>query len=359
MGPAASSDPFGQDSPTTRPSVGSQGDQVAARPLRRSRLSDDDYPDGNPFVETTASSVNQDDRVTQAFDDPATVPFDFDELPDEPTQDFDEVSYEPTLTDLHRDAVLSGNNAQAARPAGPRKKKRPWGRAILAGVLALLLVLGIAAVIGENYARRTANAQISQALSEAFGATANATVADRIILWSLARGRVAQIDINAPEATFKNGDSTFTLQSVKGTARDITNFDDPANARLGSLNGTVLMTWSELSALSGIDVRPSVDGRVQVDRTISVLGADIGVQITALPRVDRTTGRIILEDPKARAASVPIPTLLLQSALDRVNEKLVLPAIPSITYESLTVTASGLELAISGKDVLLSELTPP
>lgn len=314
---------------------------------------DPNYPDGNPFVDHDDQAPyghtpdDQDERVTQAFN--------FDELPDEPTHDVADVAYEPTLTDLDRDAVLAGN-IQAARPAGPRKKKRPWGLAILAGVLVLLLVLGIAAVIGENYARRTANAQISQAVSDAFGTTATATVADPLVLWSLARGRVGQLDVNAPESTFKSGDSTVTLHSVKGTAYDITNFSDPNNARIGTLDATVLMTWAELSRLSGIDMRPAPDGRVQVDRTISILGADIGVQITALPRVDRSTGRVILEEPKARAARVPVPNVLLQAALRRVNEKLVLLAISSITYESLTVTPTGLSLKISGTDVLISEL---
>ena len=301
---------------------------------------DSSQPEVNPFLD-------EDDRVTQSFD--------VDELPDEPTEDVFAVSYEPTLTDLDRDAVLAGAPFGAS-PAGPRPKKRPWGLAILTGVLVLLLVLGIGVVVAENYARRSANAQISHAVSEAFGTTATATVADRVVLWSLARGRVGQIDIDASEATFKSNDATFTLQSVKGTARDVTNISEPANARLGSLDGTVLMTWAELSRLSGIDVRPAPDGRVQVDRTVSVLGADIGVRITALPRVDRSTGRIILEDPVARAARVPIPGLLLQSALDRVNEKLVLPALASITYESLTVTPAGLTLGITGQDVKISEL---
>lgn len=280
--------------------------------------------------------MSADDEVTQSFD-------------------VDEMPAEPTLTDLDRDAVLAGAG-RAATPAGPRRKRRPWGLVILTGVLALLLVLGIAGVLAENYARRSADARISQALSEAFSATATATVADPVVLWSLARGRVGQVEISAPQATFSSGDSTLTLQSVSGTARDITGFSEPRNARLGSLEATVLVTWAELSRLSGIDVRPSSDGRVQIDRTVSVLGADIGVQITALPRVERSSGRIILEDPRARAARVPIPTMLLQSALDRVNEKLVLPTLPSITYESLTVTPTGLSLAISGRDVAVSEL---
>ncbi|MGD8214957.1 LmeA family phospholipid-binding protein [Aestuariimicrobium sp. Y1814] len=343
-----SPEPWQDDRPTTRP------EQRAERIANSGTEPTLEVPasgaawEPNPFTEPGPTLKLREGEAP-------TRPFDFDDLPDEPTlveQEAEEPAYEPTLTDLHRDDVLAGRTA--ARP-GPRRKPRPWGWIILSGLLVLLLVLGLAAVIGENYARRTANNQISQALSDALKTTATATVEDRIVLWSLARGGLRHVEVDAPESTITTEDFEFTLQSVKGTAYDITNTSDPANAQIGNLDATVVMAWSELSRLSGVDVRPATDGRVQVDRTISVLGADIGVQITALPRIDPSSGRIILEDPQARAARVPIPTVLLQAALDRVNERLVLPALPSITYQEMTVTQAGLSLTLKGTDVKVSD----
>lgn len=228
---------------------------------------------------------------------------------------------------------------------------------LLAGLLVLLLVLGAGAVLAEGRARDAVDQRIATAISSAFDTQAHAKLNDRVVLWSLARGRLGSVDFDAPEATIRTGDNTIRLVGLRGTLTDITHPADPDNTRIGRLRASAVMEWDELSALSGADIRPTGDGRVQLDRTISVLGADIGVQITARPTLDPATGRIVLEDPAARAARIPIPGALLARALDQVNEKLELPDLPALQYESLETSSNGMRLQVGGSDVLLRELS--
>ncbi|MGA4508674.1 hypothetical protein ACQB6R_08710 [Propionibacteriaceae bacterium G1746] len=307
--------------------------------------------EGNPFVEPDATEqIPIDDITTQEFDDPATGtrPYLDVTMPDPGFDEPDEG--EATLVDLNRDAVLS---SRAAKPARTRHR---WGLVVFIGLLVLLLIGAVVAVSAEVIARREVNGRVAGALSQAFNTTATATLHDDVALWSLARGRLGKITIAAPDSRITRDKQTITFKSIDGTATNITDPTNPDKTVIGGLDATVVMSWDELRTLSGVDIRPAEGGSVQVDRTISIFGADIGVQVTAVPVIDAGTRRIVLQDPKARAAQVSIPAALINDTIAKATQQLVLPELPHITYQQLKVTDAGISLQVTGTNVPLKDL---
>lgn len=261
--------------------------------------------------------------------------------------------HEPTLVDLDRDSVLS-NTGPAATPA--RTRRIHWGRWVLVGLIVLALVTAIGAVIAETYTRRVATQRIQEALSSGFNTAATATIVDPVVLAALFSGTINQIDFTAPDASIKTSTEPVRFRSITGSARDISDPTDPDKATIRDLSGQAVMGWAELSRLAGTELRYEPTGKVRVDRTVEILGADVKVQIIATPRVDPVTRRVILENPEAKASAIPVPASLLSAALENFADRLVLPELPGLDYRTLVSTPEGAKVSVAGSNVKLSEL---
>lgn len=259
---------------------------------------------------------------------------------------------EDTLVDLDRDQVLAARHRGAARPARRRVRWLRWTLAILL-VLAMLAAIG--AVLGEGYARRRATTLIQDSLSQAFHTDARASVEDRSVLWSLGRGRLDRVTFVADDASVDTENGPVTFLQIKGSGAGITHPTDPERTVIRQIEGDARISWAELSRLAGVEITPAGAGRVEVQQTVAVFGANVNVRITARPELDPATRKVTLQDAQAKAARLPVPAVLLRSALRRVDDRLYLPELPGLGYTSMVVGNEGASVHVSGRDVPLSE----
>ena len=343
-------------------------------PVTVEELSEDDVvlQDQEPTAELAVDEVPGDD---QPGDDRPV-----DEVVQEPAADADEdvvQENEPTLVDLSRDDVLAaepfadGTPATAtmdaedriitaARPARPRKRRRwhRWLFALLAVVVVMaVLVSTVGVALAESYVRSMTNERVSASLSRTFDTQATAVVQDPSVLRSIFRKKeIEELTFEAPDASMKSGSKTLKFLRITGSARNITDPRDAEKTVIGALDADAEMDYAQLSKLAGIHITHDTGDRVKFDKEVSIFLAKLTITVTARPVLDPATGKITLEDPKARASRVPVPAGIIKKALKAHEDKLVLPPLNGLIYESLVADEKGATIRVSGRDILLKDL---
>lgn len=376
----ASSEDRTTDVSTRRPVVSSRTPRrprkladTAARPAPRSTASG-----ASAVTPVTVQERSEDDVVLQ--DQEPTAALAVDDVVQGAAADAEEdvvEENEPTLVDLSRDEVLAAEpfadgtpatvtmDAEdriitAARPARPRKRRRwhRWLFALLAVVVVIaVLVSTVGVAIAESYVRSMTNDRVSTSLSRTFDTQATAAVQDPSVLRSIFRkNEIGELTFQAPDASLKSGSKTLKFLRITGRARNITDPRDAEKTVIGALDADAEMDYPELSTLAGMTITHDTGDRVKFDKEVTVFLARLTITVTARPVLDPATRKITLEDPKARASRVPVPAGIIKKALKAHEDKLVLPALDGLVYESLVASEKGATIKVSGRDVLLKDL---
>lgn len=226
-------------------------------------------------------------------------------------------------------------------------------RRLIAVLVALAVVLGVAGVAAETVVRAQTQDILTKQLSTALGAPVTATLHDRIVLWSLARDRFGVVTGTAEGAVVGSGDETVTLDLLDFTAKDVVHPRDANAMRIGDLNAAATIGWVEAGRVVGVQLTHYGQGRVELRHEISIWGADVTISLNAVPGVDPGTRRFTLRDPKAQLAGVDVPQSLLVPLLDRLTASATLPDVMGMTYLSLSATPDGIVVNLHGTDVAL------
>lgn len=236
------------------------------------------------------------------------------------------------------------------------RRSKMWRRI---GIPLLIILLVVAALLGDAVARQHVEASIADEVAANVSTDAD-TVGVTIGGWPfaavLATDRLSSIDLSIPTATLSKEGRTVTFRDAVVHATGLRNVRNLQDTVVDEASASAHVDWKELSRLSGVTVSSGGDSRVQVERSISVFGATVTMQVSAAPGIDPATRTLTLGDPKANVDGIPVPSSLLTPALASVSDKLVLPDLGSLKYRSLTVDRRGVQISLAGTQVEVKDL---
>lgn len=287
-----------------------------------------------------------------------------DRTPADPQTPSDPQSWEPPATSSM--APTSTTAVALPSPVPPPGSRRPDGRrrrrwvgALVAGLLVITLVVG--AFLGDGVARTRTEDSVAGQVATALGVESSqvdVSIGGWPFLAVLATDRLASIDVTSPTARFTKDSRTVTFSDISFHATGVNNARESTRTTFDSVTARGRISYTELSSLAGATITSAGSGRVTLKRTARVLGINVSIDVTAEPGIDPSTRQITLANPTATVEGVSIPSSLLAPTLAAVVSRAVLPDLGSLTYESLTASANGLVVNLSGKDVRLSDLQP-
>lgn len=262
---------------------------------------------------------------------------------------------------------------------------RRRGRGKLIGLIGLgvVLVVIIALVGSELYFRKQATDCLEQQFSSITGVDTDVSISKQPVLWQ-------QLNHDYPfvQVDTKDGGSDATRLHARGD--NITQSGD--DVKLGSLHGTGYVPFSRVVQLSkdaaggaqggmtgggttdgqgggmtgglgGLMGGASIesvtgnpnDGTVDVKSSVQVAIFPIPVDTTIRPVVDG--GKVRFEVVKASALVFGIPPNFAQQVVDGFTKSMFGPFFDQASVDQLKVTGQGVDFALSGHDVDLSQGT--
>lgn len=235
----------------------------------------------------------------------------------------------------------------------PRARRRGL-RAVVVLLVLVLLTTGLAAVAAEVGVRRQTERVVNDQVSAALGGEVTTVVGDRIILASLARDRLDLVTGWSEDAVVSDGEQSVALEHVDFTARGVRGVRGSEPPVVDDLRATATLSWAEVARITGTELTPAADGRVEVRHQIEVWGATVPITVSARPGVDPRTRRLTLSDPTATLSGVAVPRTLLTPLLTQVTQRATLPDVLGMGYRDLRSTRSGVVVDLVGTDVELA-----
>lgn len=228
----------------------------------------------------------------------------------------------------------------------------------------IIALVAVAAVITDQTFRARSEKAIAANIAESVGAdesSVGVTIRNRPFLGVLLTDELQGLDATIPTATVARDETTVTFHDVNIHANGIRHAREESQTVAETMSATGRVDWPELSRLAGGKITYNDDaganGKVTIVRDMSVLGARVGVSISAVPGVETTSRRVTLTSPSASLDGIPIPDILLKSVLEGITDRFTLPDLGNLNYESLKATPKGLEFSLVGTEVKLSDLT--
>ncbi|HET9128057.1 MAG TPA: DUF2993 domain-containing protein [Propionibacteriaceae bacterium] len=230
-------------------------------------------------------------------------------------------------------------------------------RGLVALLVSLVLLVVVAAVLDE-VARRVVEKQAATQIQHLVGTSE--PIAVNIGGWpfvaDVVTGRVPTATVTSPRVTFDHLGEKITVSDIRVDAHDVRNLHRPQDAVAGTLDVYATASWAVVSQHGRARITSAGGDRASFTGTVDLLGAQVAVSISAVPRIDPTTHRLVLSEPKATVAGVDLPTAALASAAESLAARISLPAPQGFTYQSVEATGGGLRVHLSGRDVPLSGL---
>ncbi len=234
---------------------------------------------------------------------------------------------------------------------------RRRSRGALATLVAIAVLLAVAVGL-DALARTVVERQAAQALQQDLGTSQPLSVSIGGWPFSLAliTGTARTVTVMAPQLTLSRNGQKVTVSDAEAVATSVHDVRRPADAVAGTLRVTATVSWAEVSRLAGVTISSAGGDRARFTDTISLLGADVAVTISAVPAIDPATHSLVLRDPRASVAGVQIPASALASVTGSLASKIDLPAPVGLAYDSVQASTAGMRVALSGADVRLTAL---
>ena len=162
----------------------------------------------------------------------------------------------------------------------------------------IIALVAVAAVITDQTFRARSEKAIAANIAESVGAdesSVGVTIRNRPFLGVLLTDELQGLDATIPTATVARDETTVTFHDVNIHANGIRHAREESRTVAETMSATGRVNWPELSRLAGGKITYNDDaganGKVTIVRDMSVLGARVGVSISAVPGVETTSRR--------------------------------------------------------------------
>ncbi|MDH2445107.1 DUF2993 domain-containing protein [Amnibacterium sp. CER49] len=240
----------------------------------------------------------------------------------------------------------------------PRRRRHPV-RNTLITLVVLVVLLGVAAVVGDNAFRAVAEQQISASVVRNLPPGVSGTVTSSIggpsafVQWM--HGRFDDVTLTSKDLRINGG-----AASAKVLVHDL-----PVNGtgRLGATSGTLTIGQASLRRLEPLaQAQASAprlgDGTVSTSVQRQFLGIDITVDVTLVPSVRGSYVRLNPTKAQLRSGPISVPGTALIKALlpDGISVCAAKYLPPKVRLTDLKVKPSSATLAFTADGLVLSDL---
>jgi DUF2993 family protein len=245
------------------------------------------------------------------------------------------MSYDPTRP-------LPNSGWQSPPAAAPRRRRRRWPFVLLT----IFIVLVVLACVGDRVACAYAeNDMANQVQSNGFPVKPHVTIEGIPFLTQVAAKDFNEVVINASNVT----EGPLTIASINATLHGMHLIDGFNGARIDTINGSALITFSALAKAGDIPDGITLgagSGPNTIKASISILG--FSTSVTAqLTRVGASKFNV------AVTSAGDIPTSVLGNL---ANFTVNVPQLPAgVTIQSVSVTQAGVVISIVGKNTTLTQ----
>ena len=233
------------------------------------------------------------------------------------------------------------------------RRRAPVVGVVLAVVVAALLV---AFFVGDRYAERRVEREAATRLQAELG-TPDPPAVDvqgwPFLVRAGARS-FPQVHVVADDLGLAGG-TTLPVQHADLVLTDVTTDDWYRTLRAGHAEGTARLDYRTLSDVAGSPLTAAGGGRVQLERSTSLLGTGVTATVTGTPQLDVGAQTLTLADPQIRVGSVEIPAVTADALLSTLVRPVPLRDLPlGLSVTSVTAGDDAVDVGLVGDDVELT-----
>ncbi|GAA1822555.1 DUF2993 domain-containing protein [Microlunatus capsulatus] len=235
-----------------------------------------------------------------------------------------------------------------------RRRRSPLTGFVVLGVVAVLVALGL--VLGDRYVEQRVEREAAAQLQAELGSPAPPAVdvegwpfLTQVVAQRLPRVHVVADDLGA------DGGTAVPVAHADLLLTDVTTPDWFRTLEAARVEGTARLDYDALGALAGVPLAPAGGGRVQLERTTSLFGAEVKATVTGLPRLDPDAQTLTLTDPTIDVAGVTLPQTAADALLRAVVQPIPVRGLPlGLRVISVTAGDDAVDVGLLGEDVELS-----
>lgn len=237
---------------------------------------------------------------------------------------------------------------------------RRKGRGSAGGGLLVFLLIGAVLALGlhalDRYTLGRAERESAAQLQGQLG-TADAPEVDIQgwpFLTQLARQNVSSARVIADDLGARGG-SAVRLAHTDLVLTDVRSTDFFATMTAGHVEGTARLDYADLGSLSSLPLSYAGEGRLRMEATTSIFGADLAATITGTPRLDVAAQAITLANPTVKLGSLDLPAAAADVLLQGLLKPIPVTGLPfGLTLSSVSAEQDGLHAGLVGDEVQLS-----
>lgn len=230
-------------------------------------------------------------------------------------------------------------------------------RRLLAGVVVVVVVGALLAGLDLG-ARRFAEGRLAAIVAGRVRTDqpVTVTISGWPFLTQLAADRVDRVRVRAADLTVTGDTTTVRVAQLDATASSVGPLSDLSRAVIGDLDATVHLGWDQVSALIGVPIRATGQGRVQVRASVTLLGTEVLLDVSGVPYLVAGSRTVRLRDVVGQVAGVDVPPDVFDTAQQNLAELMQLPELPGVRYSSLDATPDAALIGLAGTDVAVSQV---
>lgn len=132
--------------------------------------------------------------------------------------------------------------------------------------------------------------------------------------------------------------------------------DDLGRANAERLDATASITWNQLSVLLGFPISRVHDDRISAKTSVEIMQRVIPIELQAELSL-QADGALVLDNPSVALAdyTLPLPSTIVQLALDQLAPDLQLPTPAGLSYQGLSIGADTISVRLTGQNVAVGD----
>lgn len=224
---------------------------------------------------------------------------------------------------------------------------------IVSSIVTLLLVLFL---VLDAMVMATAQKQLDDVLRRAApGADVTARVGGWPVTWHvLVYDELGTVKVHATNITISSMGRALHVSELDADVHRIRNLrGNTGYVTIGSIQGTVRLTWPELSQATGANLALGTDGTLRVTGLVPVLGEHLYGELAGTLALDVQAQQIVMLDPVGTIDGVAVPPEVLSGLITRLSSRFTLPTVPGFTWTKVVADGNGVVLTFTGSDLTI------
>jgi hypothetical protein len=226
-------------------------------------------------------------------------------------------------------------------------------------LLAIVLLLGGLLTAGLYGADRWAEHRVERQLAENLHSALatpdepQVSIDEFPFLTQVATRNIRQVHVVADDLA-GSGENGLGLAHIDLLVSGVSTTDWFHTMTASHIEGTVLIDYAAVERVATVPLSYAGEGRIRLETTATLFGAEVDAQITGSPRLERADQAITLADPMIKVAGVNLPDFTAAALLRTVVKPIPLRGLPlGLAVTSVAAEEGALRVGVAADEVPL------